>query len=348
MANVIELINENGTKEVVQSLEGVQIKFLGDNSRVTFKKPIPARKRCVFNVGDNCSIELDSSTRYINDLIIEATAPNCHVKFGKNFSCYLTRIHLANERDLSVTVGDYCIFAKGTTIRTSDAHSIINKSTGEIVNEGKSVVIGNHVWITTDCYVLKGVYLPDWTIVAAGAIVTKSFEETNCIVGGAPAKILKRDVLWDYRDPYLMNNPLSGQKLQSEIIEVKEPSNYKEEEIYFDDIDIEAKKDVWNSYIFPPTLKLEPETIYKIEINDSKVIKGDYIFFQLAIKNVTANKPIMLKNIFIGCKFAMTIKTPKQIDNIQIKLYSGEAGSASDKALSVEGFRLAKIVPVSE
>ena len=40
--------------------------------------------------------------------------------------------------------------------------------------------------------IMPGVSLGDNTVVAAGAIVTKSFIDGFCVVGGNPAKIIKR------------------------------------------------------------------------------------------------------------------------------------------------------------
>jgi acetyltransferase-like isoleucine patch superfamily enzyme len=40
--------------------------------------------------------------------------------------------------------------------------------------------------------ILPGVVLGDYTIVAAGAIVSKSFPDGYCVIGGNPAKIIKK------------------------------------------------------------------------------------------------------------------------------------------------------------
>lgn len=40
--------------------------------------------------------------------------------------------------------------------------------------------------------VLPGVVLGKGTIVGAGSVVTKSFEEGNCVIAGNPANIIKR------------------------------------------------------------------------------------------------------------------------------------------------------------
>lgn len=57
------------------------------------------------------------------------------------------------------------------------------------------IVIGNHVWIGLNVTILKGVTIGDGCMVAAGAVVTKSFPP-NYLIGGVPAKIIKEDILW--------------------------------------------------------------------------------------------------------------------------------------------------------
>lgn len=48
------------------------------------------------------------------------------------------------------------------------------------------------------CKILKGTIIPSNTIVGAGALLTKSYEEENTIIAGAPAQIVKRNVFWDH------------------------------------------------------------------------------------------------------------------------------------------------------
>lgn len=57
---------------------------------------------------------------------------------------------------------------------------------------GKDVIIGADCWIGINSVILPGVHLGDHTIVGAGSVVTKSFLEGNLIIGGNPAKIIKK------------------------------------------------------------------------------------------------------------------------------------------------------------
>lgn len=57
--------------------------------------------------------------------------------------------------------------------------------------EGKDVVIGEKCWIGMNSVILPGINLGGNTIVAAGAVVTKSFPQGNVVLAGVPAKIIK-------------------------------------------------------------------------------------------------------------------------------------------------------------
>ena len=51
--------------------------------------------------------------------------------------------------------------------------------------------IGNHVWIGANATVTPGVTIGENAIVAAGAVVTKNVE-ANTVVGGVPARLIKK------------------------------------------------------------------------------------------------------------------------------------------------------------
>ena len=57
---------------------------------------------------------------------------------------------------------------------------------------GKDITIGDDCWIGMNSVILPGVTLGPHTIVGAGAVVTKSFPEGHCVIGGVPAVVLRR------------------------------------------------------------------------------------------------------------------------------------------------------------
>ena len=50
---------------------------------------------------------------------------------------------------------------------------------------------GNIVWIGSNATILSGVSIGEWSVVAAGAVVTKDVPPMT-IAGGVPAKVIKK------------------------------------------------------------------------------------------------------------------------------------------------------------
>lgn len=67
-------------------------------------------------------------------------------------------------------------------------HSILNF---EQYVASKPVRIGRDSWLATNSVILAGVELGPHTIVAAGAVVCKSYPQGNTILGGVPAKPIR-------------------------------------------------------------------------------------------------------------------------------------------------------------
>lgn len=88
-----------------------------------------------------------------------------------------------------IEIGNNTVISYGVSFVTHDA------SYGAIINQryidlyGK-IRIGNNCFIGANSIIMYGVSLGDKTIVAAGAVVTKSFKEGNVVIGGNPAKII--------------------------------------------------------------------------------------------------------------------------------------------------------------
>ncbi len=67
-----------------------------------------------------------------------------------------------------------------------------NENNYKKYNEGKPIIIHKNSLLLCNCVILPEVELGEHTIVAAGAVVTKSFIEGNQIIGGVPAKLIKK------------------------------------------------------------------------------------------------------------------------------------------------------------
>ncbi|MEQ8643528.1 MAG: hypothetical protein RIB50_10695 [Marinovum algicola] len=98
-----------------------------------------------------------------------------------------------NRRKL--TFGKDCMLAGDVEIRTTDNHAVFSTDTLEPVPSEGDIEIGNHVWLGLKSTVLKDCRIGDGAIVAIGSVVTRDVEPFT-VVGGTPAKVLKRDASW--------------------------------------------------------------------------------------------------------------------------------------------------------
>uniref|UniRef100_UPI004055A5E2 DapH/DapD/GlmU-related protein n=1 Tax=Agathobacter sp. TaxID=2021311 RepID=UPI004055A5E2 len=90
--------------------------------------------------------------------------------------------------DAKIVIGKGCYIAANVGMITSN-HDLMELDNHQ---QGKDVVLGEKCWIGMNSVLLPGVVLGDRTIVGAGSVVTKSFPEGNCVIGGNPAKLIRK------------------------------------------------------------------------------------------------------------------------------------------------------------
>lgn len=140
------------------------------------------------HIGENCtfgyklggfnrggSVELQA--RYSNSKILVGSNVNTN---NNVFICAANYIEIGNES----------LIGQNVTLMDHEAHGIPPSKRREIGEMG-SIVIGRNVWIGNNVTILKNTSIGDNSIIAAGALVSGNFPE-NVIVGGVPAKVIKK------------------------------------------------------------------------------------------------------------------------------------------------------------
>jgi acetyltransferase-like isoleucine patch superfamily enzyme len=91
-----------------------------------------------------------------------------------------------------IVIGDNTMIAKGAMIFASN-HDISCPAKGYGKEIGSSVAIGNNVWIGAGAKILAGVSVGDFTIIAAGSVLTKKAESYSVYAGVPAVKIKEFD-----------------------------------------------------------------------------------------------------------------------------------------------------------
>lgn len=166
----------------------------GNNNTVIIAESAKISNLNVSIQGDNNTLIIDADARIMGPCNISLEG-NGIIHIGKNSGVRGVNFLAKSGK---IIIGELVMFSYGINIRNNDSHRIfylVNQ--GEIINTPKDIVIGNHVWIGMNVTILKGVTIGDNSILALGAVVTKSCPP-HCIMAGNPAKIVKTDICWDY------------------------------------------------------------------------------------------------------------------------------------------------------
>lgn len=116
--------------------------------------------------------------------------PPFYTDFGKNISIgkdvfINSGCHFQDQG--GITIGDGTLIGHNVVLATIN-HDLDPANNRK--NHYAPIRIGNHVWIGSNATILPGVTIGEWSVVAAGAVVTKDVPPYT-VVGGVPAKVIK-------------------------------------------------------------------------------------------------------------------------------------------------------------
>lgn len=135
--------------------------------------------------------------------LVNAFGGNVHISCSLNRKCKieypwnLTMSELSSLGENSwvyclehIVIEKKCCIGKDVYLLTG-AHDV-NSRNFDLVT--KPILIREGTWISTGAYILPGVTVNRFNVVAAGSMVAKGFDEFS-IIGGNPAKFLKKRTL---------------------------------------------------------------------------------------------------------------------------------------------------------
>ena len=146
--------------------------IIGDRFHLGRDSGVTSRKQSSVRIGDNCSVEWF-------------------------FIC-------ACAYEGTVIIGDRFMGSHYVSIFNNDTHPIFDVKTSKRINRNRQIIISEHVWAGIKSTILSGAEIGESCIIGANSVVTKHFPN-NCSIGGAPARILNKDMTWDVAEEDIHN-----------------------------------------------------------------------------------------------------------------------------------------------
>ena len=119
------------------------------------------------------------------------TVGNGSIKIGNGFFCNGDCHFLS---DMEITIGNDCLFGWDVDVNTTDGHTTYCDGVENI--KSAPICLKNHVWVCSNVRIIKGVTIANDSVVAMSSLVSKDLEQSNCLYGGVPARLIKNRYQW--------------------------------------------------------------------------------------------------------------------------------------------------------
>lgn len=228
-----DLAKGNYYDEYGNSIEGYnsvigKVILRGFNNHIILGNKISTAANLNIDLSSNCHIEIGDETRFnaLNKFEVNCFDGRSTVIIGKkcnfrnvlwklyndenspsviinDFCTFETNIEFHANSGKKIIVGKDCMFSHNISLWAGDGHVIFDVRTQKKINSSNHnppaqknrIVLGNHVWVGTDAFIMHGTDIGNGSIIGAKSVV-KGIFPNNCSVGGNPAKLIRSDIAW--------------------------------------------------------------------------------------------------------------------------------------------------------
>ena len=114
------------------------------------------------------------------------------ILLGENF---MATAGLKIVSECGISFGNYTLVGWGNIFIDTNFHPLYDLTSNKFRKAFDEIIIGDNNWFSTNCMTMYGVNTPDNCVFGAKSVITRSTTyESNCVYGGAPIRLLRRDV----------------------------------------------------------------------------------------------------------------------------------------------------------
>lgn len=163
----------------------------GNDNTIEFGNDVHLYGSRIGIFGNGNRIRIDSGTRLHLNLQIRTDEATFEVGEGTT----IMGLEADIDEPLTIRIGAECMFSSEIWATVSDVHSIIDRTSGERVNPGRDIIIGDRVWVGRRAVLLKGSSVGDGSIIGSASVVTGNIPK-HCSAAGNPARVIRQEVEW--------------------------------------------------------------------------------------------------------------------------------------------------------
>lgn len=172
---------------VLDLAKGAKIILHDGHFVINHYAPKHSRAEAYVRMGENAVLEIDEHTYLFFSATLEMK-PHAKIYIGSaQINCF-SRIIAAK----SITIGHGVLIAPEVIMLDYDFHSILDEN-GVPQNPPAPIVIGDHVWLTSKCTVIRGSKIGEGTVISANSVVSGRVRGGVMAVGNPARAVLEVD-----------------------------------------------------------------------------------------------------------------------------------------------------------
>ena len=214
--NVLIVINEKG-EEIINPLKPKSFLYLKasgkcSGNKVIVTEPVKPGFFIEFNFWNGCN----NTVKIGKDCFIVMTAHiqgnNGNMVVGNNNYICGSTLYMYCSGQTNFIIGNNNLFSSQIVFWAGEGHSVLEPNTRCVTNTGGNINIGDNNWIAMSVCFLKRSKIANGCIVGYGSVISKQFDESNCVIAGNPASVVKKSIAWAEVSPWEYKGELYRQK----------------------------------------------------------------------------------------------------------------------------------------